>query len=219
MNDETVDVLAALEADEYHIGNLQALPYDRRRPDLFPDNLLYTLYARAKSAHTLRTLFCGMSDLSSDAICSYLASKPVLLLVQWDDPREQFQIAGFAFIVTWVGVPPPAPEPRSAFAAYMFFPEWYGNPDAQTLAMLGMARWFKSYKLTSLFGTRYASNGLTARFMGQFGFRDIATLPGFLIDMQPNGKVEMADGIVSRLTREDFISYVEKRLIAMLSGE
>jgi hypothetical protein len=217
--DSPVDVLLALADDSYRLGQLQALPYVRNRTDIFPHDLLPQLYSRSRSAHILSRVFCGMRDLSADAIIPYLASKPVTLLVRWDDSNARYDVLGYSFIVTWIGVPPPEPGPRSAFAAYGYFPESWGSPDITTLSMLGLAYMFHFYKLQSIGGQRHNANVLTARFMRQFGFRDLFTMPEYLLDRRADGALEMADCTISRLTRAEFVEYVERRLVEMVSGE
>jgi len=220
-----VDVLQALADDDYRMGNLQAIPYNSllRNDDhpLFEDNFLSTLYADSKAAGILPRTFCGMTNLSHDAIVSYLASKKVVALVEWGErdtiAEGTFVIAGYAFVVAWVGVAPPELGPRSAFAAYAYLPEYWGLPAAETLGMLGLAHLFHVYKLQSIFGQRYADNALTARFMARYGSHDIGTIPGFILDKgERDGQRRLIDCVLSRLTREDFVSYVERRLLAMI---
>jgi len=210
-------ILAALNADDYTLGNLQCIPYnppDAAYASIFPDNYLSALYSRMKSAGILSRTFCGMTYLTHDAILSYLATRPVFAAIQWAPDRRSFDTLGFGFIVTWNGVPPPAPGPRSAFAAYAMFPEAWGTPEAEMLGMLGLARMFYVYKLQDVFGQRYARNALTARFMARYGFRDIGTVPDFLLDKR-DGALVMSDGVISRLTQPDFVRYVEGQYLSL----
>ena len=43
-----VDVLAALQEDDYRLGDLQAVRYDKSRTDLFPDDYIGHLYHRCR---------------------------------------------------------------------------------------------------------------------------------------------------------------------------
>lgn len=211
---DTPDPIAALAADDFSIGNCQVLQYNPALPGtahLFPDNYLSTLYARMKSSLILERTMCGMQNLSHDAICTYLSAKPVFAAVEWNPDRTQFQTLGFGFIVAWIGIAPPAPGPRSAFGAYSMFPESWGSPEAEVLAMLGLARMFHTFALQSVYGQRYIRNALTARFMQRFGFKDIATLPDFITHRNGNG-IELGTCVVSHLTRRDFSDYVSRQL-------
>jgi hypothetical protein len=208
------DSLDTLAAADFSLGNCQVIPYNppvAATAHLFPDDYLSTLYSHMKSALILERTMCGMRDLSHNAITAYLASKPVFAAVEWSPDHSHFHTLGFGFIVNWVGIPYPAPGPRSAFAAYAMFPDSWGTPEAEVLAMLGLARMFHTYSLQSLYGQRYIRNALTARFMSRFGFKDIATLPDFLLHLNGNG-VELSASVVSHLTLRDFTDYVALQL-------
>lgn len=210
------DPIAALAPGDFSLGRCQAIQYSPALPGtahLFPDDYLSQLYARMKSESVLERTFCGMLGLSHDAIVSYLASKSLFALIEWDPDHTHFQTLGFAFIVAWIGVAPPTAGPRSAFAAYTLFPDAWGSPEAEVLSMLGLARIFHTYSLQSIYGQRYIRNALTARFMSRFGFNDIAVLPGFLTHRNGStGGVELGGCVVSRLDRRDFETYTAGQL-------
>jgi len=213
------DSIDALAAEDFSLGNCATIQYNPPLPGfahLFPDDYLSTLYVRMKESLILARTMCGMRDLSHNAITSYLASKPIFAAVEWTPDRSRFTTLGFGFIVNWIGVPYPAPGPRSASAAYAMFPDSYGSPEAEILAMLGLARMFHTYSLQSIYGQRYIRNALTARFMARFGFKDIATLPDFLIHRNGNGE-ELTGCVVSHLTRQDFAGYVSRQLASVES--
>lgn len=213
------DPIDALAANDFSIGLCQVLQYNpplAATAHLFPDDYLSILYTRMKDALILERTMCGMRDLSHNAITSYLATKPLFAAVEWSPDHTRFTTLGFGFIVNWIGVPYPAPGPRSAAAAYAMFPDSWGSPEAEVLAMLGLARMFHTYSLQSIYGQRYIRNALTARFMRKFGFVDIATLPDFLIHRNGNGE-ELAGCVVSHLTRRDFADYVSRQLASVES--
>jgi len=236
--DPSVDILAALNADNYRLGNLQIVQYDPHNIHIaryLPDNFLSQLYLRMKADKILTRTFCGMQDLSHDAIVKYLSGHPLFMAVEWREDtynedtynegacnRESKlspHLLGFGFIVTWIGVPPPNLGPRAAFGAYGFFRESWGQPEAEILGMLGLAKMFYQYKLSAIWGQRQAFNRLTAKFMARYGFRDIVSLPEFILYNQ-RGEGNHSEPVlgsceVSRLTRKDFTLYVEKMLATL----
>jgi RimJ/RimL family protein N-acetyltransferase len=223
MNDQPPrDSIADIAAVDFSLGNCQAIQYSPAVPataHLFSDDYLSSIYAHLKSSLTLERTFCGMQNLSHDAIVSYLASKPVIALVEWNPDHTRFRTLRFSFIVAWIGVPPPAVGPRSAFGAYSLFPDAWGTPEAEVLAMLGLARIFHTYSLQSLYGQRYIKNALTAKFMRRFGFNDLVTLPDFILHRNDNGSsVDLGECVVSRLTRADFEKYAAEQLRSIASA-
>lgn len=214
------DVLDALNADDYRIGQLQCLPYtipglnrDTAYNGLFSEDWLSLLYLRMKHEGVLERTFCGMLNLSHDAVLCYLMGKPVFAVVRWHEDNQAFDTVGMGWIGTWSGIAPPMIGPRCAFSAYVLFREMWGQPAGEVVTMLGLARMFRSYRLDSILGQRYATNGLTARFMSKFGFRDIGTLPRFMLRKNAQGDPELVDCVASRLSRKDFVRYVEDKLI------
>lgn len=209
-------ILNVLQQDEYRIGNCQVLLYDRRRTT-FPEGYLSQLYQLCKlSGHRnkmgiLPTLFCGMADLSHDAITCYLANRPVLVPVLWSSPT-QFLAAGIAFPTTVPVMGLPTSQDKAIFAGYGMFKGVWGTPEAEILGMLGLAYFFLSYDVTAIHGLRYADNALTARFTHQFGFKDNGSIPRYMLR---NG--ELVTGISSTLLIEDFEQYVERKLVELFN--
>src|SRR5579872_3089224 len=214
-----IDSISSLASTDFSLGNCQVLQYNPPLPgtaQLFPDNYLSALYSRMKASLTLERTMCGMLNLSHDAIVSYLASKPLFAAIEWDQYHTRFQTLGFGFIVAWIGPPPSTPGERSAMGGYSMFPESWGSPEAEVLAMLGIARMFHTYSLQSLYGQRYIRNALTARFMQRFGFKDLATLPDFMPHRNGNSNgPSLAPCVVSRLSRLDLNDYVARQMASI----
>ena len=242
--DSTINPLQRLHDLSYTLGNCRVLVYNRFQPDTFGDDLLSRLYdlcLLSRPTHPFGTLpetQCGMSDLTRDAMISYWASKSILLLTvipatalpatapskrMIDMLPDNSRIAGFAYLPAILGAPanpPGQPQPigpRSATGAYAFFRDWWGTPEIEVLAMLGLAHFFHSYHLAAIHGQRYTRNALTARFMSRFGFTDTGTLPFFLVDFPPGAEripanMQLVSCTLSTLLHEDFIAYVEREL-------
>lgn len=206
---EPVNVLQAFRQDEYRIGNFQAIGYLRTRTDVFPEGYLGELYKQMKTGLSgkrgdswLRTLFCGMQDVSYDAIVSYLAGRQLVIMGEWVDGK--FEAAGFIFPTVSLG----GGDQKAAFAGYGFFRKWWGTDDSEILAMLGLSFFFVELGLSCIHGMRYPDNGLTKNFLEPFGFKDVGRLPRYMLR---NGK--LVDGVASSLLREDFEGYVERKLV------
>lgn len=194
----------------YRWGDCQALAYDPVRTEIFPGLYLSNLWhdcrnsGRAKFG-ILEPLFCGMRDLSHDAICAYLHSRKLTILGEWrrrQDPTGIWHVdfipLGFCFLSTACQ----GSTQNSAFGAYAFFEPAWRTPQQLVLTYLGIAYLFQEYKLVSLHGIRYSDNKLTQRWMEKFGFRDIGTIPNYMT--RPSG--ELASATISTLGREDFES-------------
>lgn len=221
-----------LKSLDYRWGDCQAILYDRFNEDLFPQPYLSSLYYRCRRSGRaqngiLAPLFCGMTDISHDAIVGYLMARPLIILGEWrsqptllrdnlimetDPQRRSFEPLGFCFPVSFQPHPLPYPTaPRSAFAAYAFFQSAWRTPQQQVLSHLGLAYLFAEFSLSAILGQRYSDNVLTARWLRQFGFRDVATVPQ-LIWNQATGLLEPC--VVSILEREEF----ERTLGGVLSA-
>lgn len=204
-------LLPVFKEDGYRIGNLQVFLYDRRRVDVFPPPYLTKLYnlcktsGRRSSKGILPTFFCGMEDLSHDAITSYLSDLPIILFVEWLD-QNTFKEAGFAFPVLFRGK---SPE-RICFAAYGFFREYWGKPETATLMLLGLSFLFQEFGLKAIHGIRYQENLLTAKFMSGFGFRETGRVPRY---MMQDGK--LVPGVVTSLLREEFEAVAALHLVQL----
>ena len=210
-------VLLALKEDGYRIGNCQVVLYDRKRVDVFPAVICpsYATLQRIRPSQSklgiLPNLFCGMQDLSHDAITTYLANRPVLVLGIWTS-AEEFLECGMAFPSTLPVTGNPTGPERSMFAGYGFFRLW-GQPEAEILGMVGLAYFFNEFQVTAIHGLRYRENGLTARFVGQFGFKDNGFIPRY---MMQDGK--LVGAVCSTLLIEDFENYVGRKLLELYKG-
>src|SRR5437588_3452336 len=208
-------ILNALKDDLYRIGDLQVLLYDKARVNIFPEGYLSKLYqlcklsGRRNKLGILPQLFCGMPDLSHDAITTYLASRPVLVFVIWSG--ESFFEAGFAFPTALPVAGNRVGPERSLFVGYGMFKGVWGKPEAEILGMLGLAYFFLEYALGAVHSVRYCWNDLTARFVRRYGFRDVGTIPRYMLE---DGKLVPA--VASSLLVEDFEFYVERKLVELL---
>lgn len=207
---EEVDVLSALQEDTYRWGDLQVLRYDKSKTDLWPDTYLADLYFKCRNSKRrsgngiLDALFGGNPSSDFNSIVTYLASRPVLLILgKWVD--EKFVELGFAFSTVSMGGPN---TERSLIAGYGFFKEAWSTEDQAILTMLGLAYLFKEFDLQAIIGNRYQDNILTAKFMARFGFNDCGQIPCF----QLRG-TKLVPMVVSALLRADFEQVVSEFLV------
>ena len=207
-------ILEVLKDDNYKIGPLQAIQYDRKRTALFPEGYIGGLYWRMrgnrfnerKGNGVLETLFCGMADVSFDAIVPYLAARPLLVLGEWKGENEEtFEPAGLVFPVLTIGG---AATERSVFAGYTMFRPYWGSPYSEVLGMLGLAYFFVELQLEAILGVRYSGNVSSASFVRRYGMRDCGVIPKYMLR---DGK--LVSGTVSILERSDFERYVENELV------
>lgn len=211
-----VDVLAALQEDKYQYGDLQCLRYDKSNTELWPDEFLAHLYHRCRESKRrsgngiLDALFGGNPASDFNSIITYLAQRPVLLILgKWVDGK--FHELGFAFPTVSVGT---QSTEKSIIAGYGFFRSAWGTEDQKILTILGLAYFFKEFDLRAIIGNRYPENVLTAKFMENFGFKDCGTIPRF----QLQGS-KLAPMVVSALLREDFEECVKRFLIEQYQPE
>lgn len=235
IDDEAIaQPLLALKNATYQIGALAVIPYDPNRPDIFPQPFLYNVYEKTRlsgRSHlgSLPSLFCGMSNLTPDAICAYLAQQRVAIVGEWrsnptpidpldplpDDFDEHmapyFHPLGYVFPTTFI---------RSAdglsnacFAGYCFFQEAWRTYQQRILTYLGIAYLFCEFHLVSLHGIRYHDNKLTARWMEQFGFRDIGTIPNFLTE---RGGGSLVAATFSTLPKAEFEEQLRQVFLALM---
>jgi hypothetical protein len=209
MADE-VDVLLALKEDGYRLGDLQAIRYDKKNADLFPDDYLGHLYNRCRESKRrsgngiLDALFGGNPASDFNSIVAYLASRSYLIILgRWEG--DKFHELGFAFSVISCGFPH---TEKSLFGGYGFFRDAWGTSDQEIVTMLGLAYLFKELDIIALHGIRYEENLLTARFMAKFGFKVDGAIPYY----QLKGN-KLATGIISTLLRTDFEDYVADFLV------
>jgi hypothetical protein len=200
------DLFKIFADDGYRFGSCFVRPYDRRQPELFGDDFLLQLYRQSKS--TLKSTFCGMSDLSAPTVCAYLSTRNPLLLMCVDEPSDPkgFEVIGYSFPSVWSGprmnVINPDPG-RTMFMGYSCSPSWYRSPEFVVATMLTGIYYFHTFNLLSIQGQSYPSNHLTRKFLAQFGTREVGTIPDFLFD----GK-QMLPSVQSYLGREEFERYV-----------
>jgi hypothetical protein len=208
-------VLLALKQDGFRIGDCEVMLYDRSRTDVFPPGYLTKLWQLCKDSGRrsplgiLPSLFCGMTDLSHDAITTYLATRPVIIAGIWIGP-EEFKEAGIGFPSTLPVIGNKTGPERALFAGYGLFKEVWGRPEAEILGMLGLAYFFVQFDVTAIHGLRYPSNGLTARFTRTFGFRENGLIPRYM--MQGD---KLVGAVSSTLFIEDFEQYVEQKLVRL----
>jgi len=202
--------LDGLKEDAYRIGDLQALRYDRTKPPFFDGYLgkIYTLCLQSKRRSgdgIVTAIFGGNPPSTFDAIVSYLAQRPVIVMGEWQEDGS-FQEGGFAFPLLTCGT---VETERAMFAGYGFFSHTWGKPELPVMAMLGLAYLFNEFNLKAIHGTRYPDNFLTSRFLAQFGCKEVGEIPYY----QLRG-ARLVPAVVSTILREDFERYVEEFLVA-----
>jgi hypothetical protein len=200
----------ALKEDGYRLGDLQAIRYDKKNADLFPDDYLGHLYNRCRESKRrsgngiLDALFGGNPASDFNSIVAYLVSRSYLIILgRWEG--DKFHELGFAFSVISCGFPH---TEKSLFGGYGFFRDAWGTSDQEIVTMLGLAYLFKELDIVALHGIRYEENLLTARFMAKFGFKVDGAIPYY----QLKGN-KLATGIISTLLRTDFEDYVADFLV------
>ena len=206
-----LSMIEAFRQDNYRFGVLQSIAYDRNRVDLFPPGFLGRLYFALQGSRfhknrpgdgVLEVLFCGM-DTSFDSVVSYLARIPLAVMGIWQDDGT-FKAAGIHFITTKAGIG----EESSCFAGYGFLKEYWGTNEQESLTILGISQIFGELKVKSIHGVRYTANEMTARYMARFGFKDVGTLPDYMLR---RGKIVPA--VLSTLSRAEFERNLEKRVL------
>jgi len=208
-----LSILQAFKDDNYRVGDAQVIDFKMNR-GLFPENYLGTVYERFKgdmyskrpstSLSILESLFCGMPNLSYEAIVSYLNSMPLGIMGIWEGDR--FHDLGILFPTTVsVGIPGSG---RMCMAGYGFFPQFWGKEEIVGLAMLGITFLFCELGVEVIHGMRYRQNDFTRRFMEPFGFKDVGVHPRWMLR---RGK--LVDGVSSYLLRSDFEEYVSQQLL------
>jgi hypothetical protein len=210
-----VSILQAFAEDGYRVGDYVALLYDPARVDVFGEEWIADAYRRLKGSPysqkskantTLQYLFCGMGNLSFNAIVSYLSQLKIVVVGKWEG--DVFISYGFAFITITTRTPSDA----MAFIGYGFFKEAWGCPETELLTMLALCYFFKEFSLCAIHGVRYVENRSTARFMRRFGFKDDGIVPKYMLKGD-----KLVSAVVSSCLREDFEHYVEEKLISGLS--
>jgi hypothetical protein len=197
-----MSLIQALKEDEYRHGNLQSIPYSTANTAVFKEDFLHDLYFALKGSrfHKIRPgnsilemLFCGMTDISYNAIVSYLSKIPMGVMGIWED--GQFRPAGIHFVTVSMG----AGDELACFGGYGFLKEHWGSEEQETLTVLGLSQIFGQLNVKSIHGMRYLQNEFTARYMARFGFKDVGIIPNYMLR---RGK--LVPGVVSTLSREAF---------------
>lgn len=208
-------ILSIFASDNWRFGNCTVRVYDRRKPEIWGIHFLEQLYDQCREYRILSDMFCGMIDLSSDAICSYLHTRVPLLIMCVDadsgNPGGPFTTAGFAFpTISIGGFPIPNPvganlrSEAAIVAGYGYFRPYWGTPESVVLGMLTLAYFFENHNLTAIHGQSYPYNALTAKFTAQFGVKETGNVPRFLQTQE--GK--LVNCRLSTVLREDFENYV-----------
>jgi len=193
-----MSIFDELKKENYRIGDWQAIRYDRNNP-IFPDgflgNLYFALAGGRRSVYrreNLQAMFCGVKDLSFDAITTYLAMQPMVIMGKWEG--DVFRTGGMVWTVSVMGG-----KERSAFGAYGFIRWTWGTEDQEIMTWLGISHLFNEMNLLYIHAQRYEDNHLSANYLKRFGFRDLATVPKMIA--RGDGLV---GGVISTLSREDF---------------
>lgn len=209
---------------------------------------LYDLCVLSRPSHPYGILpdaMCGCVDLSRDAILAYWYTRRISLVVLtrslypemfpesspcWDNRAllaDGSEIIGFTYLTNIIGTPAnflnqtkeaQMKGPRAAVAAYVFFRPWWGTAEQDVDMMLGLAYLFHTYNLKAIHGQRYTRNALTANYTGKFGFRDMGTIPYFLLDRRDGkdyGEAQLVPCTVTTLTRDDFNTYIQNQFIGV----
>jgi len=211
---------------DFRWGDVQALKYDPSNP-AFTQPFLYRLWDRTRLSGrsklgSLPALFCGMTNLSADAICSYLSQRPICVVGEWrkhtfltaPEPemvdQPYFHELGFCLpaTITTTASTPDNPQ-NSCMAGYAMFRDAWGTPTQTVCAYLGLAWLFHTFQLAAIHGQRYTDNIHTARFMAKFGFKDCGTAPYMLLKEQGGPLVPMT---LSVLLRSEFIALTREVL-------
>ncbi len=222
--DDPIQYFADLD---FKWGKCQAIRYEPGSP-IFRQPYLAHLYERTRMSGrskmgSLPMLFCGMTNLELDSICSYLSQRPVCVLGEWrehtwetaPDPelvgKPYFHDLGFCF----PAIPPiqtestPDNPQNSVFAGYTIFQDAWGTPQQIVCSYLGLAWLFHAFQLIAIHGTRYADNHLTARFTKRFGFKEVGKIDHYML--REAGQPLVA-AVVSTLTRSDFLDLTREML-------
>lgn len=221
----------------YRWGQCQAILYDQAREELFPRPFLSTLYSRCAASGRakfgiIEPLFCGQRNLSHDTIVAYLSTVPLVVLGEWRERyngsyelgsggeipasgEPYFHSLGFCFPALMPNLAAaehqPNASPNSLFGAYAFFQEAWRSPQQIVLTYLGLSFLFCEFRAAAIHGVRYQSNHLTARWMRNFGFRDLSpALPSYLYRAS-TGQLE--PGVISYCLRSDFADLLRNVLL------
>ena len=208
-------ILEVFKADGWRLGDCAIIPYDRKRVDIWGTNYLHYLYGKCLESRpsspwgVLPDLMCGFADLSSDAVCSYLAGKPIAILCVHTSPTE-FTPAGFCWPTEQIR----SPAANSAFCAFVVFRPFWGTPESTVLGMLGISYLFTTYGLRTIMGQRVSSNVLAGKWMEKYGATDVGVVP----DLLRTHKGGLESCTLSVLHRADFENYCRHEILKLARG-
>lgn len=240
--EDLADPIKYLADSGFQWGALQAIRYQPSRTDVFPGpSFLVRLWERCHGSGQgklgpkgiLPQLFCGMRDISCEAVVGYLSHQPVVVVGEWRSEDynggvfvrdssslpSRFHPLGFTFPSNGVAVAAPehqASNPNALFAGYGFFDDSWGTPQQYVLMYLGLAYLFHEFRLAVIHGTRYHDNYLTARWCRKFGFEDIG---GLSHNLYRHDSGLLGPSVVSSLTREKFQARLRTALEASQQEE
>lgn len=120
------------------------------------------------------------------------------------EPVIQFHPLGFCFPVGDPLLASPALQSanrNAIFAGYAFFDDAWRTRQQRVLTWLGISALFGEFRTAAVHGVRFHDNHLTARWMAQFGFTDVGTIPHYLYS---HSSGDLTAGVVSTLTRGHF---------------
>jgi len=205
-----------IQQDGYRLGDLQAIRYDKHRTDLFSEGYLAKIFQLCRNSRRrsgngiLDTLFGGNPSSDFDSIVSYLAARPVLVILgKWVD--GMFVEYGFTFPVISVGR---QDTEKAIFAGFAFFIHSWKTDEQRILAMLGLTYLFQELDLQAIHGTAFVENVLPRKFMAQFGMKVVGEVPCYQLQ-----GTKLVPGVVSSLLRSDFEAYVEDWLVKQYRAE
>lgn len=211
---EAIDrsTLSPFQSMGWRMGSVFVRTYDRKDTAVFGTNFLHYLYEQTalSGSHVLQSAFCGMRDLTSDAICAYLHTRSPLLLMCMDDENESmpFHILGYSYPTVHFGVK--GETERSMLLGYCYLRQAWGTPEATVAGMLAAAYMFLTYDLVAIHGQSYTWNQLTHRFAAQYGAHETGLLPRTLPKSGSDGS--LSDCTWSTVLREDFEKYASEQL-------
>lgn len=214
---EAIDrnTLTPFQEMQWRIANCFVRVYDRKQVDVYGDNFLHYLYQQTVDSgpNVLSTTFCGVRDLTADAICAYLHTRQPLLLLCMDSDNDpaRFDAVGYLFPTVWFGIK--GETERSGLIGYCFFHSVWGTPQASVLGMLALAYMFLNYDLVAIHGQSAVWNQLSHKFVEQFGVRETGILPRTL----PRSDGQLEDCRWSTVLREDFEKYAREQLLSIQS--
>lgn len=223
------DPIQLLADTDFRWGDVQAIRYDPNKTDIFPEPFIAHLYQRTRASGrsklgSLPLLFCGMTNLSIDAICAYLTQRPICVVGEWrkwnftcpppvrEVGEPYFHDLGFCFpsVNPTVTQASNVYNPQnSCFAGYTLFQDAWKTPQQTICMYLGLAWLFHTFQLIAIHGQRYSDNLLTKRFTHRFGFKDVGTIPYTLLKAIDQPLVSMT---ASTLLRSDFIALTREVL-------